>query len=416
MSADRHAQRERGTGRVLLLGVVVWLATCSGSTPPPSAPRSELPVPADGSAEKSDHVEVGPPDDMAGTAHLALDKLAQFDLAVDFAAVPNTTSALVATRDGQVWMLDLDPGATAGEFSSRPILDIRSGIDTKFEQQGLLGLAVDAEGSTVFLSYTEADNSAHIDRYVMPAPGIIDTSTRRELLRTPADPKATSRGAGALAMSQDGTLLASFVDECPLNRGEFAESWTKVVQVDPSSGELLSSDPGFRNPWQISIDRVTGDLYVGDLIDPNGCGGADAPDQAAIAPWAGGRIIRVGHSGLMTASVPPFEPGRATPAAAQEPAANSASIRVLYDYPGASGSSCGIIGGLVYRGQSLPGLSGRYLYADYCGGLYSISTEGAQDLRPVQPTVRNIVSLNETAEGEVIVITRDGQVQSLRPI
>ena len=44
-----------------------------------------------------------------------------------------------------------------------------------------------------------------------------------------------------------------------------------------------------------------------------------------------------------------------------------------------SGSRCAVIGGVVYRGSSLPWLEGAYLYADYCSGeLWGLRYDGEQ--------------------------------------
>ena len=44
-----------------------------------------------------------------------------------------------------------------------------------------------------------------------------------------------------------------------------------------------------------------------------------------------------------------------------------------------SGSRCAVIGGVVYRGSSLPWLEGAYLYADYCSGeVWGLRYDGEQ--------------------------------------
>jgi outer membrane protein assembly factor BamB len=58
------------------------------------------------------------------------------------------------------------------------------------------------------------------------------------------------------------------------------------------------------------------------------------------------------------------------------------------EYPHSEG--CSITGGYVYRGPSTPGLSGRYVYADYCSGrLWTI--------RPGSKTPTEVTSVAEAA-------------------
>ena len=43
------------------------------------------------------------------------------------------------------------------------------------------------------------------------------------------------------------------------------------------------------------------------------------------------------------------------------------AVPPLFEYA-REGVNCAVVGGLVVRDRRLPGLAGRYLFADYCGG------------------------------------------------
>src|SRR5690606_25763845 len=108
---------------------------------------------------------------------------------------------------------------------------------------------------------------------------------------------------------------------------------------------------GLRNPWRFSFDRLTGDLYIGDV----GQGSLEEIDfQAAASPGGAnyGWNILEGPDCFIPAAgcVPP--PGYVPPVA-------------YYDHT----LGCSVTGGFVYRGPpGNPGLQGLYIYGDFCSG------------------------------------------------
>ncbi len=114
---------------------------------------------------------------------------------------------------------------------------------------------------------------------------------------------------------------------------------------------------GLRNPWRISVDGS--DLWVGDV----GQGSREEVDRMSISgsasdnnygwPCFEGNITGSGSSACQGVSV------------FQDP---------FLDYPRTDGSS--ITGGYVYRGSDIPGLSGRYVFADFVSGKVWATTQG----------------------------------------
>lgn len=117
---------------------------------------------------------------------------------------------------------------------------------------------------------------------------------------------------------------------------------------------------GFRNPWRMSFDSATGELWVGDV------GGGqreeiDIPVRGANYGWN----FREGFIARPDSSTPPI---------------GFSSIDPIYDYPHASDTSVdpnfkgnAIIGGFVYRGSRLSNLTGAYIFADcVSGNLWSL--------------------------------------------
>ncbi len=98
------------------------------------------------------------------------------------------------------------------------------------------------------------------------------------------------------------------------------------LDVDPplAPPELVAL--GLRNPWRFSFDRLTGDLFIGDV-------GERAFEEI--------NVVRKGTRG-----VPNFGWG------ADPPPADAKPPFVQYAHPG--GSDCAaVIGGFVYRGRKL---------------------------------------------------------------
>ena len=115
--------------------------------------------------------------------------------------------------------------------------------------------------------------------------------------------------------------------------------------------ELPSFPPcavGFRNPWRMSFDRMTGALYVGDV-------GQDAWEWVDV-------IVKGGNYGWAF-----FE---GTHTGFRTPPAGFTRIRPIHEYAHGSGTARGnsITGGVVYRGGRLSQLYGAYVFADYVSG------------------------------------------------
>jgi glucose/arabinose dehydrogenase len=152
---------------------------------------------------------------------------------------------------------------------------------------------------------------------------------------------------------------------------------------------------GLRNPWRFSFDRTTGDLWIGDVgqntweeVDhlKQGVGGVNfgwnryegTHDFATDTPLAGGTL---------TSPVAEYE----------------------------HTEGCSITGGYVYRGPHIAGLSGRYVYADYCSGkLWTLATSGGspKDVSSVvsDAGVKSIVSFGQDASGMLYVCSAQGQL------
>ena len=137
---------------------------------------------------------------------------------------------------------------------------------------------------------------------------------------------------------------------------------------------------GFRNPWRMSFDPPTGELWVGDV-------GNDAREEVTIAT-KGGNFGWNYREGFIA------RPGSGTPPA------GFSGIDPIYDYPHGGGAFQGnsITGGLVYRGTRFGNLTGAYIFSDYVSGnIWTLRRNGANP-----PTVERI-----TGESSIVAFGKD---------
>lgn len=156
---------------------------------------------------------------------------------------------------------------------------------------------------------------------------------------------------------------------------------------------------GLRNPWRFSFDRLNDDLYIGDV-------GQDTREEvswisATTGPTNFGWAVREGFiecpgCDATLVGLPATEP--------------------IYDYENPPGNqeSRSVTGGYVYRGNSIPGLYGRYVFADYQTSVFTILTAdgegGACDviedaIDQNQLREQGIASFAEDVDGELYVVS-----------
>jgi glucose/arabinose dehydrogenase len=106
---------------------------------------------------------------------------------------------------------------------------------------------------------------------------------------------------------------------------------------------------GMRNPWRFSFDPVSGDLLLGHVGQDN-VEWVNVVTKGANCGW---NFYEGNLQFTNTLALPPgFAP---------------TFVRPLTQYTHTTARKC-IIGGVVYRGLSIPQLYGAYLYAEYVSG------------------------------------------------
>lgn len=308
----------------------------------------------------------------------------------------------------------LQPGATTPAV----FLDISSRVLFGGER-GLLGLAFHRDFSNnrrFFLDYTRQPDGATVIAEYRASESNPNLAEFNETTVLVIPQPFANHNGGMIAFGPDRFLYIGMGDGGSANDpGNRAQDLNNLlgkilrIDVDNANGAIPYSSPadnpffgaaagrdevyafGMRNPWRFSFDRLTGDLYVGDV-------GQNAWEEIDI-------ITRGGNYGWRVA-----EGNHCNPSIGGGLCSLIGLVPPVAEYLHTAGR-CSTTGGYVYRGakQTLP--SGTYVYADFCSGeLFSLSG-GAQSL--LLDTGMNISSFGEDEAGEIYVVGLGGTVHRL---
>lgn len=213
-----------------------------------------------------------------------------------------------------------------------------------------------------------------------------------------------STGDGGFAFPPDGrnsgqdvTTLLSAVLRIDVDHPEDGQSYaiprdnpfvtSKVDLPEGTRKEIWAY--GMRNPWKFSFDRVTGDLWVGDV----GWELWELIYRVSPGDNYGWSLVEGSNQPVRPEQRP--GPTPLTPPAAEIPHTEAASIT----------------GGFVYRGKKLPELVGQYIFGDWeTRRFWSIPVKGKQPgarRELLEPSVR-IVGFAERNDGELLLLDYDG--------
>jgi glucose/arabinose dehydrogenase len=258
---------------------------------------------------------------------------------------------------------------------ARLFLDIRKQTAPwrKADEEGLLGIAFHPwfhETGEFFICYCLKGEPRiqRISRFrvLRDAPDRADPASEEVLLEF--EQPLPNHNGGSLTFGSDGFLYAGIGDgggrDDPLGTAQRLDTLLgKILRIDverrdagktyavPADNPFVGQADarpeifafGFRNPWQISIDRQTGRRWTADV-------GQDLREEIDVVEKGGnyGWSLREGS-------------GSFGPAVATTP-----SIDPVWEYDHRIGKS--ITGGFMVRGSPIPELEGGYLYGDYVSG------------------------------------------------
>jgi glucose/arabinose dehydrogenase len=332
----------------------------------------------------------------------------------------------VVEQPGRIWIIQ------NSQLSQQPFLDITDRVGSSGNEQGLLGLAFHPDypqNGYFFVNYTDRNGDTLISRFQVSAddPDRADPTTEKQLIFV--NQPFSNHNGGSLAFGPDGYLYIGLGDGGSQGdpRG-FAQSLVtmlgKILRIDVDQGDpytIPADNPfaqggglgeiwayGLRNPWRMAFDRLTGDLYIGDV-------GQDKWEEidfiAAADFYQSPDVHQLRSPGGLNFGWSLFEGLHPYKGKLQQ---DVHVISPVAEYGHSEG--CSVTGGVVYRGSRLPDWQGIYLYGDYCTGrLWGLlrDAQGVWQSRVLFDGVGRITSFGEDEMGEVYLVDQTGNVLRL---
>ncbi|MCS7060634.1 MAG: PQQ-dependent sugar dehydrogenase [Anaerolineae bacterium] len=310
---------------------------------------------------------------------------------------------------------------------SAPFLTITDQVESVASERGLLSVAFDPDfesNGEFYLYYTTKAlccvGDVVIARYKVsnPAANTANVIAVTPILTIPQP--ASNHNGGQLQFGPDGFLYIATGDG-----GGGGDPWGstgngqnlsvllgKVLRINPR-GTITYTIPlsnpflqtagarpeiwayGLRNPWRFSFDRLTGDLYIGDV-------GQDCWEEINFQPAnsVGGENygwrLNEGFHGFNTANYSDCD---------NPPAPNTTLPITAYGHT----DGVAVTGGHVYRSTQHPLLSGIYFYGDYgSGNIWAIQRSGSAWVGALKMSgVTSLASFGEDEQGNLYVVQKN---------
>jgi putative heme-binding domain-containing protein len=340
-----------------------------------------------------------------------------FENPVDLVAVPNSNQMLVLEVNGKVWSFDNNNGTSERHL----VCDLKSidgvtrvygiAFHPKFEQNrsvflcyvldannpvgskvirvkasSVEPLTVDLSKREIVLEWVAGGHNGGSLQFG-PHDGMLYVSTGDSGPAFPPDPKKTGQDVSDLMAS----ILRIDVDHAANGNAYSIPKDNPFVDLKGARGEIWSY--GHRNPWRMSFDPVTHDLWVGDV-------GWEMWEMIyRVKPGDNYGWSMLEH----TQQVHPERLRGPTPIVPPTAAHDHTESR-------------SITGGHVYRGDRLSKLTSTYVYGDYVTGkLWGIGVDGQKLTKPFEVVNSSIqvICFGVDHNKELFVVGYDGSINRL---
>ncbi|MEO2049256.1 MAG: PQQ-dependent sugar dehydrogenase [Pirellulales bacterium] len=343
----------------------------------------------------------------------------KFDQPVTITSAPHTNRLFVVQLDGKILSFPNNPSGDAVDL----FCDLKSSIPTMGDAYGMT-FHPDFPNTPFFYvcCILPDEQACAIVRFTVDhfEPPRVDPTSQRIVFRWKSAGHngcslkfgpdgylyiSTGDGSGAsppdaLRAGQDLSNVLSCILRIDVDHANHGQNYS-VPKDNPFIGTKGARPEiwayGFRNPWKISFDRATGDLWTGDV-------GWETWELVY-------RVQRGGNYGwsISEGSQPVHPTDQRGPTPILPPVTQ-------HDHAEARS----ITGGFVYRGKKQKALVGAYIYGDYSTGkIWALRYDGAQVTSRIElaDTPFQIVGWGETNAGELFFLDheRTNQVYQLVP-
>ncbi len=307
--------------------------------------------------------------------------------------------------------------------TAQTFLDISERVRDNGNEEGLLGLAFHPDYETngyFFVNYTASDpRRTVISRFSVNPENPEEADDTSELVILEVAQPYGNHNGGQIVFGPDKYLYIAIGDGGsagdPMKNGQNRSTLLGTIariDIDTQQGDLNYGIPsdnpfaglgapvrgeifayGLRNPWRMSFDAATGDLWAGDV-------GQNEFEEIDIITRGGnyGWNAREGETC--------FEPKENCP--------TEDLIDPVITYGRSSGGS--VTGGYVYRGSAIPEFFGKYFYADYSSGrIWMITMDGNSMVENTELSNTNlhISSFGVDQNNELYICAFDGRIYRL---
>ena len=277
-----------------------------------------------------------------------------------------------------------------------PLLNVKVATNGNGPEQGLLGIAMHPkfkENHLMYVLYTAAGAGAiTVDEFERTTPTM---ATFKQNIHSHAGSGQYHNGGQIYFNPKDGPdkpYLYHSVGNAQSGGNSASPTGTngKILRYDvgtkmgvPATGATgFVLAHGLRNPYRMSIDRLTGDIWVGEVADAAGGAVYFWPNNNNT--WA---LKNFGYTG---------------------------GGEIQGGISGFQGGAAALIGGVVYRGNAIKGICGRYFWAMHSTGqVRSMIVMGGAKVggnvdHPTLSITGQISSFGEDTDGEIWISSRSG--------
>jgi glucose/arabinose dehydrogenase len=350
------------------------------------------------------------------------------NLPVYVTAPPGDDRLFIVEQCGVIRILD------NGVLLPDPFLNINALIPNIAgqDERGLLGLAFHpryAINGYFYVHYNNLASDTVIKRYRVSAdPNIADPADSMTVLVV--DQPFNNHNGGQIAFGPNDCYLYIGLGDGgsggdPFENGQSDNTLLgKILRIDVDGGVPYAIPPdnphvgpgppldeiwakGVRNPYRWSFDRLTGDLYMGEV--GQNCY-EEIDFQPASSPGGenyGWDVMEGNHCFNEANFNDCFFVGCV-----------QTGVPAIHEYThGGNPFRCSVTGGYVYRGSAIPNLPGTYFFADFCsnqiwsfryvGGQVTEFTERTAELAPGGGlSIGNVGGFGEDGFGELYIVDR----------